>query len=134
MAFINNNAYLRNGRYLIEGQIAAGKTSFIRSFDDTQLSERNIRVSKEPTSLWCNSPVGNLLARATEDPLNRVSMFQVGYKLFDILFSNNFSLPRCMHSSHSSKPEPQSLETTFLLRREVSTHPTEFFRRQTRHI
>ena len=48
------------GRYLVEGQIAAGKTSFLAKIAErpASLQGLDIRVIREPTKVWCQSPMG----------------------------------------------------------------------------
>ena len=67
------------GRFLVEGQIAAGKTTFLNKVQSQTetLGGLEVRVIHEPTKLWCKSPMGDLLAAATADPLKRFAMFQV---------------------------------------------------------
>ena len=70
----------KKGRYKVEGQIAAGKTSFLAKIAErpASLQGLDIRVIREPTKVWCQSPMGDFLASATANPLRRCAMFQVG--------------------------------------------------------
>ena len=64
---------------LLEGNIACGKTTFLKKIFENQciFKGRNIQIIEEPVSRWTDSQAGNLLNSATTGAINS-SLFQVG--------------------------------------------------------
>ena len=65
-------------RILLEGNIAAGKTTILKQISKiNQLKNgTKVKIVKEPVDVWTNSPVGNLLKAANNKEINQ-TLFQV---------------------------------------------------------
>ena len=65
-------------RILLEGNIAAGKTTFLKSIAEKclQVNGKRIEIVKEPVKIWTNSPAGNLLTASNNKLINQ-TLFQV---------------------------------------------------------
>lgn len=65
-------------RILLEGNIAAGKTTILKQISKINhlKNGKTVRIVKEPVNVWTNSPVGNLLKAANNNKINQ-TLFQV---------------------------------------------------------
>ena len=65
-------------RILLEGNIAAGKTTLMKRIADMnyQVHGKRVEVVKEPVKIWTNSPAGNLLTASNNKEINQ-TLFQV---------------------------------------------------------
>ena len=65
-------------RILLEGNIAAGKTTLMKRISDInyQVHGKRVEVVKEPVKIWTNSPAGNLLTASNNKEINQ-TLFQV---------------------------------------------------------
>jgi thymidylate kinase len=65
-------------RILLEGNIAAGKTTLLKRIAEMshEVNGKRIEIVKEPVKIWTNSPAGNLLTASNKKQINQ-TLFQV---------------------------------------------------------
>jgi accessory colonization factor AcfC len=72
-------------RILLEGNIAAGKTTLLKKIAklDFLKNGKRVEVVAEPVKIWTNTPVGNLLTAANNKEISQV-LFQVKFVKMDL--------------------------------------------------